>query len=122
MVDPAPVLLYCRCAYAQVLPTQAKDAVLHGLCASEQSFEAVADLCEMAAHRDPRLATLAATAAERGLRISACHERAVRGLFIQCGHPLPPSAEVINLRELTAPAALARLLRPGGDESVSEVA
>src|SRR4051794_28469209 len=54
-----PKLLYCRCAYAQVVPQAVKDGVLAKLCGSRASFETVADLCEMAAHRDPRLKALA---------------------------------------------------------------
>ena len=48
MSDPAPPprLLYCRCAYAQVLPQEVKDGVLRHLCAGGQAFESVADLCK----------------------------------------------------------------------------
>jgi hypothetical protein len=91
-----PSTLYCRCAYAQVVPEPVKNARLEELCASGEDFLAVPDLCEMAANRDPRLAEFAAT---EGLRIVACHPRAVKGLFTQAGCPLPASAEIINMRE-----------------------
>jgi hypothetical protein len=84
MNSPAHVL-YCRCAYAQVVPQGVKDSVLDQLCASGSSFESVADLCEMAAHRDERLKSIAASGP---LRIAACYPRAVRGLFEQAGCPL----------------------------------
>ena len=33
-----PRLLYCRCAYAQVIPADVKDAVLAGLTESGEAF------------------------------------------------------------------------------------
>jgi hypothetical protein len=99
-------VVYCRCAYAQVLPSDVKEAVLDGLCAAGAPFTAVPDLCEMSARRDPRLAGLAATP---GLKIAACHPRAVRWLFHAAGSPLPENASIINLRELPADQALQEL-------------
>lgn len=95
-----PTILYCRCAYAQVLPTGVKNEVLGKLCESAASFETVADLCEMAAHRDPRLQAIAIC---QNLRIAACYPRAVRGLFEQAGAPLSENTEILNMR--TQPAA-----------------
>ncbi|TLD70257.1 hypothetical protein FEM03_13815 [Phragmitibacter flavus] len=93
-----PRLLYCRCAYAQVVPQQVKDSVLEKLCESGASFESVADLCEMAAHRDPRLQ---AFATQTPLRIAACYPRVVRGLFQQCNATLPQDddqIQILNMR------------------------
>jgi hypothetical protein len=104
---PSPPLLYCRCAYAQVVPQGVKDAVLQKLCESGAGFETVADLCEMAAHRDPRVKALAASGA---LRIAACYPRVVRGLFTQCGSPLADDAEVLNMRTQTADEVAAAML------------
>ena len=98
-------LLYCRCAYAQVLPQEVKDGVLRHLCATGQPFESVADLCEMSARRDPHLATLAAD----HLKIVACHPRAVKWLFHAAEAPLPDETAVINLRALTTEEAIAHL-------------
>ncbi len=92
-----PRTLYCRCAYAQVIPEAVKNRHLTALCESGRPFEAVPDLCEMAARRDPRLRQLAA--APDGLRIIACHPRAVRGLFQQSGAPLPDGTDIVNMRE-----------------------
>lgn len=108
MPDSPPTLLYCRCAYAQVVPTGVKNEVLQRLCDSGASFESVSDLCEMAAHRDPRLTALAACGK---LRIAACYPRAVRGLFQQAGAPLPEDVEVHNMRSDTAAAITDALLR-----------
>ncbi|HUF64258.1 MAG TPA: hypothetical protein VMN36_19430 [Verrucomicrobiales bacterium] len=93
-----PRTLYCRCAFAQVIPDDVKDRRLEELCASGEPFDAVPDLCEMAAQRDPGLRELAESAAVEGLRIIACHPRAVRGLFRQAGSPLPDAAECVNMR------------------------
>lgn len=109
MSEPAKIL-YCRCAYAQVVPQGVKDAVLAGLCDSGASFETVADLCEMAAHRDPRLKALS----ESGpLRIAACFPRVVKGLFTQAGCPLPQEGiEILNMRAEPAEQIISQLLQP----------
>ena len=112
--DHAPRTLYCNCTYAQVIDPATKAAVLRRLCDSGKSFEAVADLCEMSARRDPALQRLAAG---QGVKIAACFPRAVKWLFASAGAPLDVAhTEVVNLRELAAPAAIERLeaadLRP----------
>lgn len=107
MSSPATIL-YCRCAYAQVVPTGVKNDVLQKLCDSSASFETVADLCEMAAHRDPRLSAIAGCGK---LRIAACYPRAVKGLFEQAGSPLPADAEILNMRTQTAQEIADALLR-----------
>jgi hypothetical protein len=102
-------ILYCRCAYAQVVPAAVKDAVLDGLAAADRGFEMVPDLCEMAARRDPHLAELA-----RGtgtLRIAACWPRAVQGLFVLADAPLPKEGvEILNMRTDSAETVLAGVL------------
>lgn len=103
----SPPLLYCRCAYAQVVPTGVKNAVLQKLCDSGATFESVSDLCEMAAHRDPRFKALAET---KGLRIAACYPRVVRGLFRQCDTPLPEDTEILNMRAQSADEIAAAML------------
>jgi hypothetical protein len=111
MTPDAPGILYCNCTYAQVLDPAAKAAVLRRLCDSGRSFEAVADLCEMAARRDPALARLAAQPA---VKVVACYPRAVKWLFASAGAPLDPArTEVLNLREQPADAVCARLEEPG---------
>ncbi len=107
---PLPSILYCHCQYSQVVPKETKDAVLRGLCESGVAFEAVADLCEMAARRDPALRRLAGTGA---VKIAACFPRAVKGLFHQAGADLPlAGTEVLNMRTETAQDTLAALLAP----------
>ena len=100
MSQSPPSILYCHCQYAQVVPKDVKDAVLRKLCESGVAFEAVADLCEMSARRDPALGRLAVGGP---VKIAACFPRAVKWLFHQAGAPLPPdAAEVLNMRTLTA--------------------
>jgi len=106
-----PRLLYCRCAYAQVVPPEVKDAVLQHLGETDAAFDSVADLCEMSARRDPRLASIAGGGP---LKIAACHRRAVLWLFHAAGAPLPEqTVEVVNMRTLSAEQACARLDDPG---------
>ena len=94
-----PRILFCHCNYARVVPDEVKSSVLGGLCASGQAFEAVADLCEMAARRAPALKRLAS--GEGPVKIAACYPRAVKWLFGGCQAPLKAEqTEVINMREL----------------------
>lgn len=105
-------MLYCRCAFAQVVPADVKAEVLAGLAAGGAGFEAVADLCEMAARRDPHLVDLARMAGDGGtLRIAACWPRAVRGLFHLAGATLGESGvEILNMRTLPATRVLDGML------------
>src|SRR5436309_12917912 len=100
-------ILYCNCAYAQVVPKEVKEAVLRKLCESGVAFEAVADLCEMSARHDPALKRLAEGGA---IKIAACYPRAVKWLFHAAKAPLPADAtEILNMRVQSAeelPAAL----------------
>jgi hypothetical protein len=109
--DDADRILYCRCAYAQVVPAAVKDAVLDGLAAASRGFEMVPDLCEMAARRDPHLAELARGG--RPLKIVACWPRAVEGLFVLADAPLPKQGvQILNMRTDTAETVLAGVLAP----------
>jgi hypothetical protein len=106
-MTPPPRILYCNCTYAQVVPKEVKEAVLKKLCASGLSFEAVADLCEMSARRDPALRRLA----EGGvIKIAACYPRAVKWLFAAANALLPAErTEVLNMRIQTADEVLSGL-------------
>ena len=97
----APRVLYCHCAYARVVPAETKVAVLKGLASRDIEFDAVPDLCEMAARRDPRLQELAAGEAE--LRIAACYPRAVKWLFASAGVDIDrPGVVILNMRTESA--------------------
>jgi hypothetical protein len=108
MMSDSPGILYCNCTYAQVIDPALKAAVLRQLCDSGRSFEAVADLCEMSARKDPALQRLACG---QGVKIAACYPRAVKWLFASAGAPLDVArTEVLNMRELTAAQTTERLL------------
>jgi hypothetical protein len=107
-----PRILYCHCAFAKVVPPEVKAAVLNGLSEADVEFEAVPDLCEMAARGDVRLRELAA---HESLQVAACFPRAVRWLFSGAGAPLPEgTTRVWNMRLESADTVLDGLLDRGG--------
>jgi hypothetical protein len=94
-------VLYCHCAYARVVPEAVKQEVLAGLAGSALEFEAVPDLCEMSARKDPRLAELVESG--DAVQIAACYPRAVKWLFSAAGVVLPEErVRVLNMREQPA--------------------
>jgi hypothetical protein len=96
----SPRIIYCHCAYAQVVPKAVKEQVLSDLLEAGIAFDAVADLCEMSAKRDPMLKQLA-TAGD--VKIAACYPRAVKWLFKAAEAPLEEScANILNMRTETA--------------------
>jgi len=104
----APRILYCHCAYAQIVPEDVKKDVLRQLSDSGVAFDAVADLCEMSARRDTALARLASGGGP--VKIAACYPRAVKWLFAAAQAPLPIGAtEVVNMRVQSAADAAATL-------------
>lgn len=108
-----PHIVYCHCAFAQVVPSEVKGAVLDGLSASGASFEAVPDLCELTARRDPALEQIVS----EGTTIVACYPRALRWMFSAAGHPLPPDTQFLNMRVADAPAILRTLALPPAAET-----
>jgi NAD-dependent dihydropyrimidine dehydrogenase PreA subunit len=105
-------ILYCHCAHARVVPNEVKNAVLEKLSASGVEFEAVPDLCEMAARGDGRLKECAS---DPSLKIAACYPRAVKWLFAAAGATLPdPSAQVLNMRTQTADEVVDGLMNGNG--------
>lgn len=112
MSDTNPKILYCRCAYAKVVPEDVKNDVLEKLCDSGASFECISDLCEMSARKDPQLKQL--IDGEQDLKVVACYHRAVKWLFHSAGVPFPDeeesSVEVLNMREKTADEIVNSLL------------
>ena len=107
--DNGTRILYCNCAYAQIIPEAVKTDVLEGLAASGVSFDAVADLCELSARRDGSLKRLASGPGK--IKIAACYPRAVNWLFAAAGAPLPKDrVEVRNMRVESAEETLKGLL------------
>lgn len=108
--DETPRILFCNCTYANVVPKEVKREVLAALSASGVAFDAVPDLCDMAARNDPALERLSASPP---IRIAACYERAVRWLFHGAKQPLPTEGvEILNMREASAADVTRALLAP----------
>jgi hypothetical protein len=110
MSEPARIL-YCHCAYAQVVPKEVKEEVLRALTSSGVAFDAVADLCELSAKGDPALARLAG---EGQLKIAACYPRAVKWLFSAAGVELSEqTVEILNMRTEPAKKVVFAILGEG---------
>ena len=106
-MNTQPRIVYCHCAYAQVVPADVKQDVLRRLTESGASFDAVADLCEMAARRDP---WLEGVACQGPTQIVACYPRAVKWLFSSAGAPLPEQRiQILNMRTESSDAIAAAL-------------
>lgn len=105
-----PRILYCNCTYAKVVPVEVKRSVLAALSDSGVAFDAVPDLCDMAARKDPALKRLGEGPQ---VRIAACYERAVRWLFHAAKNPLSEDGvEILNMREENAESIVRALLAP----------
>jgi hypothetical protein len=101
------------------VPADVKREVLRRLAESGIGFDAVADLCEMSARRDPGLKALAA---EGNVKIAACFPRAVRGLFIAADAPLPETGvEICNMRTESAEQVVGALLTINGQAMAENV-
>ncbi len=110
MSDRAKIV-YCHCAYAQVVPKAVKEEVLQRLLDSGVAFDAVADICEMSAKRDPLLKVVSDGPP---VKIAACYPRAVRWLFSAAEAPLrSDGVEVLNMRVETADNIIGALLGDG---------
>ena len=110
-MNPGRRIVYCNCSFARVLAPEVKRKVLEGLAASDVAFDAVPDLCEMSAKKDPALIQIA----EGDVVIAACYPRAVRWLFSAAGAPLDSDhSQILNMRSETADTVLASLLRDDG--------
>jgi NAD-dependent dihydropyrimidine dehydrogenase PreA subunit len=113
-------ILYCHCAYGAILPPQVKQQVSQALSHAGLAYDAVPDLCELAARKAPLLAELAGAAR---LTIAACHPRAVKWLFAAGGAPLrDEGVEYLDMREGPAAQLLSSIgnLGPGGDAAGRE--
>ena len=104
------MIVYCNCAYSEVIPADTRSAVHAGIASRGAGMAAVADLCELAARRDARLARWARMP---DLTIVACHPRAVRALFEWSGAPLRTrGVSFLDMRALNATEVLKRLPPP----------
>lgn len=104
-----PTIVYSFGAKAREAADGLTDEVISALSAGEGPFEAVWDLCELAAANDPALHRWAAA---RDLRIVGLAPRAVKWLFHSAGAELPDSAEVLDPETLGANEIISRLREP----------
>ena len=89
-------LLFCNCAYYQFISEDKKVAVLDALRDASVSFEAVDDLCGLAAKKDP---VLKRWVANDSLTVIACFPRAVQWLFSRGAAPIDSeNIQVLNMR------------------------
>jgi len=101
-------VIFCSCAYFDVIPRTSKERILGALRTAGVAVEAVADLCGMAAGRDPQLQRWAQA---DSLAIVACYPRSVRWLFEAAGARLHGTdARLFNMRTQSADDILAGLL------------
>ncbi len=111
-MSESPTILYCHCAHSQVVPDATKRPVLEALARSGRPFEAVADLCELAARKDPSLPRLLG---RPGTQIIACHRRAVAWLMHAAGTELPKDTVVHNMRETRPDEIVRKVCDPAGN-------
>ena len=105
-------VIYCHCAYSAVIPDSVKNTALRDILQKGLDFQAVPDLCKMAAEGDERLHTIAAS---EDVTVVACYPRAVKSLFDRVGAPLDLAggkARVINMRDVDADAVVEALPEP----------
>ena len=102
------LVLFCNSAYSQVISEGVKSEVLNAIKGAGVEFEAVTDLCEMSAKKNPALKRLAK---EKRIKIAACYPRAVKWLFHAGGAPLPQEGvEFLNMRTSSAEEIISLLL------------
>ena len=95
MSQPSNILV-CRCDHYHMVSETACARLAEALGHTGISFESVADLCELAANKNPALAACANT---DQLKIVACFPRAVKWLFCRAGAPLDDDrVELFNAR------------------------
>jgi NAD-dependent dihydropyrimidine dehydrogenase PreA subunit len=100
-----PTILYCNCSHRELLvPELSRRQVRIALSKTDAHVLEVADFCELAARRDPVLATLAQAA---DLRIVACHRRTIKWLFTWAGMDLAQRVPVLNMRTQTPETVIA---------------
>ncbi|MBF0198350.1 MAG: hypothetical protein HQL32_11595 [Planctomycetes bacterium] len=100
-------IVYCHCAYANIINEETKRELLAGLAEKGISFEMIPDLCEAAAKKDP---SLKKSLANGPVCLFACYDRAVKWLSHMAELPNPgQNLRVLNMRENSADILLAQL-------------
>jgi NAD-dependent dihydropyrimidine dehydrogenase PreA subunit len=90
-----PLIVFCNCGHTTLVPEAKKRRILRAIASCEADFEAVQDLCGLAARKDR---VLSSWARRDDLTIVACFPRAVKWLFLSAGAELPETARLVNAR------------------------
>jgi NAD-dependent dihydropyrimidine dehydrogenase PreA subunit len=101
------MILFCNCGYSDIIDQTIRAEILKKLAATELDFEAVQDLCELAAKKDPKLKRWAQS---ESLTIVACYRRTVKWLFDSADAELDPEkTKFHNMRTSTAEEIISSL-------------
>ena len=111
--------IYCHCAYYQFIPDSVKEKVLNALNDSGIEYEAVADLCQMCAEKDPELKRWAQ---HEHIRIIACYPRAIKWLLNRAGSPLAETGvEFLNMRTDSTEKIISSLTNISADKGQGNI-
>ncbi|MFP4579968.1 MAG: 4Fe-4S dicluster domain-containing protein [Candidatus Sumerlaeia bacterium] len=106
-------ILFCGCAFYQLVPEASRGKVLAALRQSGRDLIYVPDLCKYASEKNALMEEL--SDAEE-LQVVACYPRAIRWLFHAAGYPLDMDrVRVYNMREQSPEEILAGLLGEAPD-------
>ena len=101
------MILFCNCGYSDIIGHAVRAKILNQLATTKLNFEAVQDLCELAAKKDPKLKCWAQA---DSLTIVACYPRTVKWLFNAADAPLDPKkTQFLNMRTGTAQQIISSL-------------
>lgn len=116
------MILFCNCGYSDIIPASVRAEILDELTTQKLDFEAVQDLCGLAAKRDPKLKRWAKA---DSLTIIACYPRTIKWLFRFAGVELDmEKTQFLNMRTSSAQEILSSLLSdkaPSSDKQVSQL-
>jgi len=101
-------VIFCHCAYSQIISDSIKQQVRDGLRQSGCSYLEVADLCELAARRDSLFKQLGQS---QNLKIIACYPRTIKWLFAAAGSTMPDDTEIFNMRTDSPENILSKLMQ-----------
>jgi len=109
MKENAPLILLCRCSRGELSLTHAQERMARALEAAQLPFQAVDDLCGLAARKDPVLREVLAS---HPVSVLACHSRAVKWL-LRAGGADANRTTLFNSRQEAAEPIVARLVENG---------
>lgn len=116
MTDDRPAgrqfVLFCKCAHYDIISRATREEVLRSLSDGVAGVQVVADLCGLAANRDPRLQEWARMSS---LVVIACFPRAIRWLFQAAGAPLSQErVRFFNMRTQSPEQIIGELIKDDG--------